>query len=76
MLGHLGHVIGFGSLNAACMLSHVASRCITSSAARSSLAAVEKLYKELEGKKALPWENPVTPEEASNVLGKYCVTWP
>ncbi|GAB4823876.1 hypothetical protein N2152v2_010922 [Parachlorella kessleri] len=36
-----------------------------------SLAAVEKLYKELEGKKALPWENPISAEEAANVLGTF-----
>lgn len=45
-------------------------RCIATSAVRRSLAAVEKLYKELEGKKALPWENPVTAEEAAQVLGE------
>ena len=33
-------------------LASIASRCIATSASRLSLAAVEKLYKELEGKKA------------------------
>ncbi len=47
-----------------------AARLLHTTTAARSLAAVEKLYKELEGKKALPWENPVKPEEAAKVLGE------
>ncbi|KAL4444885.1 hypothetical protein ABPG77_003935 [Micractinium sp. CCAP 211/92] len=36
-----------------------------------SLAAVEKLFKEMEGRKALPWENAVSAEEAVKVLGSF-----
>ncbi len=62
MLSHMGQLLASGSPS-------LLTRCIATSAARRSLAAVEKLYKELEGKKALPWENPVTYEEAAQVLG-------
>ncbi|PSC71854.1 iron hydrogenase assembly [Micractinium conductrix] len=38
---------------------------------RRSLAAVENLFREMEGRKALPWENAVTAEEAAKVLGSF-----
>ena len=45
------------------------SRAIASSAAVRSLAAVEKLVKEMEGKRSFPWENNVSQEEACQRLG-------
>ena len=69
MLSRLSAGGGYSQLllrGAACGLQ----RLLHTTTVVRSLAAVEKLYKELEGKKALPWENPISAEEAAKVLGE------
>ncbi|KAL4448101.1 hypothetical protein ABPG75_005320 [Micractinium tetrahymenae] len=56
---------------AAVALPALLRRLSTGTLPRRSLAAVEKLFKEMEGRKALPWENAVTAEEAVKVLGSF-----
>ena len=54
---------------AAAATSAAAARGLsTGTAPRLSLAAVEKLFRDMECRKSLPWENAVTAEEAARVL--------
>eukprot|EP00887_Chlorella_sp_A99_P004653 scaffold4.g4653.t1 len=47
------------------------ARLLHSSAPRASLAAVQRMMKDMEVKRSFPWENGVTPEEATRTLASF-----